>query len=58
LLVDLERLFADSQGTVPVIFELVAEDGSVAIVPSRQAVRITPELANGVARLRGDQAAA
>jgi DNA polymerase-3 subunit alpha len=58
LLEDLERLFADSQGTVPVIFELVAEDGSVAIVPSRQAVRITPELANGVARLRGDQAAA
>jgi DNA polymerase III alpha subunit len=58
LLEDLEKLFAAAQGTVPVIFELVADDGSVAIVPSRQAVRITPELANGVARLRGDQAAA
>jgi DNA polymerase-3 subunit alpha len=58
LLEDLERLFADSQGTTPVIFELVSDDGSVATLPSRQLVRITPELVDGVARVRGDRAAA
>jgi DNA polymerase-3 subunit alpha len=52
---DLERLFADAQGNTPVIFELVSDDGSVALLPSKQFVRVTPELANGVARLRGDQ---
>ena len=40
------------------IFELVSEDGSVALLPSQQKVRVTPELVDGVARARGDQAAA
>jgi len=55
---DLERLFASFSGNTPVVFELVSNDGSVALLPSRQGVRITPELTDGVARLRGDQAAA
>src|SRR5271165_5441092 len=58
LLEDLERLFAESPGALPVIFELVSDDGSVAMLASRQMVRVTPELVNGVARLRGEQAAA
>jgi DNA polymerase III subunit alpha len=47
---DLDRLFLASPGTTPVIFELVSIDGSVALLPSRQLVRVTPELVNGVAR--------
>jgi hypothetical protein len=58
LLADLEHVLADSPGTTPVIFELVSEDGSVALLPSQQKVRVTPELVDGVARVRGDQAAA
>jgi DNA polymerase-3 subunit alpha len=58
LLEDLERLFADSPGNLPVIFELVSDDGSVALLASRQLVRVTPELVDGVARVRGEQAAA
>ncbi|MGA2419738.1 MAG: DNA polymerase III subunit alpha, partial [Candidatus Acidiferrum sp.] len=58
LLADLENMFEAFQGSTPVVFELVSDDGSVALVPSRRSVRITPELRDGVARLRGDQAAA
>jgi DNA polymerase-3 subunit alpha len=58
LFADLERLFAAFEGTTPVVFELVSDDGSVALLPSRQLVRMTPELIDGVARARGDQAAA
>jgi DNA polymerase-3 subunit alpha len=57
LLADLEQVLADSPGTTPVIFELVSEDGSVALLPSQQKVRVTPELVDGVARVRSDQAA-
>jgi DNA polymerase III subunit alpha len=49
---NLDRLFLASPGTTPVIFELVSSDGSVALLPSRQLVRVTPELASGVARVR------
>jgi DNA polymerase-3 subunit alpha len=49
---DLDRLFLASPGTTPVIFELVSIDGSVALLPSRQLVRVTPELVSGVARFR------
>jgi DNA polymerase-3 subunit alpha len=58
LFADLERLFLTFEGTTRVVFELVSYDGSVALLPSRQLVRITPELIDGVARARGDQAAA
>jgi DNA polymerase-3 subunit alpha len=49
---DLDRLFLASPGTTPVVFELVSIDGSVALLPSRQLVRVTPELVNGLARFR------
>jgi DNA polymerase III subunit alpha len=52
---DLEKLFTASPGTTPVIFELVSDDGSVALLPSKQFVRVTPELDDSVKRLRGDQ---
>jgi DNA polymerase III subunit alpha len=58
VLADLESLFATFPGNTPVIFELVSDDGSVALLLSRQLVRITPELIDGVARARGEQAAA
>jgi DNA polymerase III subunit alpha len=57
LLDDLENLLEAFSGTTPVVFELVSEDGSVALAPSRRSVRVTPELRDGVARLRGDLAA-
>ena len=52
---ELEKLFTASPGAIPVIFELVSDDGSVALLPSKQFVRVTPELDNSVKRLRGDQ---
>jgi DNA polymerase III subunit alpha len=58
LLLDLERLFAAFPGSTPVLFELVSDDGSVALLQSRQSVRIAPELIDDLARARGDRAAA
>src|SRR5271170_6500377 len=58
LLLDLERLFAAFPGSTPVLFELVSDDGSVALLQSRQSVRIAPELIDDLARARGGQAAA
>ncbi len=57
LLLDLERLFAAFPGSTPVLFELVSDDGSVALLQSRQSVRIAPELIDDLARARGGAAA-
>ena len=54
----LERLFAGAPGTSQVVFELEAPDGTVAVVASQQRVRVTPELAEAVRRIRGEAAAA
>jgi DNA polymerase-3 subunit alpha len=54
----LERLFAGAPGMSQVVFELEALDGTVAVVASQQRVRVTPELAEAVRRIRGEAAAA
>ena len=54
----LEELFASSPGMSQVVFELESPDGSVALVRSQQRVKVTPELSEAVAVIRGDQAAA
>jgi DNA polymerase-3 subunit alpha len=54
----LERLFAAAPGMSQVVFELVSPDGTVATVPSQQRVRVTPELAEAVRQIMGEQAAA
>jgi DNA polymerase III subunit alpha len=54
----LEELFASAPGVTPVIFELVAADGSVAIVNSQQRVRVSPELAEKVLTIQGTREAA
>jgi DNA polymerase-3 subunit alpha len=54
----LEELFASAPGMSQVIFELVSPDGSIALVRSQQRVRVTPELSEGVTRIRERQAAA
>ena len=54
----LEKLFESSPGMTQVIFELVSPDGSVATMPSQQRVKLTPELAEAVRKIKGEQAAA
>ena len=54
----LEELFASSPGMSQVIFELESPDGSVALVRSQQRVKVTPELSEAVAVIRGDREAA
>jgi DNA polymerase-3 subunit alpha len=54
----LEKLFAASPGMSQVVFELESPDGSVATVASQLRVRVTPELAATVQRLRAESAAA
>ena len=58
MLDQLERLFEGTPGLTQVIFELVSADGTVATVASQQRVKVTPELVEGVRRLKGEQAAA
>jgi len=58
MLDQLERLFEGTPGMTQVIFELVSADGTVATVASQQRVKVTPELVEGVRRLKGEQAAA
>jgi DNA polymerase-3 subunit alpha len=53
----LEKLFAGAPGASQVVFELESPDGTVAVVPSQQRVKATPELTEAVRRIR-DQAAA
>ena len=54
----LEKLFAAAPGTSQVVFELESPDGTVAVVPSQQRVKATPELMDAVRRIRGEAAAA
>src|SRR5215468_8553106 len=54
----LEKLFGGAPGMSQVVFELVQSDGSVATMMSQQRVKATPELADAVRKLRGEQAAA
>jgi DNA polymerase III subunit alpha len=54
----LETLFAGTPGMSQVVFELEAPDGTVAVVTSQQRVKVTPELADAVRRIRGEAAAA
>jgi DNA polymerase-3 subunit alpha len=54
----LEKLFESAPGMTQVIFELVAPDGSVATMHSQQRVKLTPELAEAVRKINGEQAAA
>jgi len=47
-----------ARGMSQVVFELVQSDGSVATMMSQQRVKVTPELAEAVRKLKGEQAAA
>jgi DNA polymerase-3 subunit alpha len=54
----LEKLFATAPGTSQVVFELESPDGTVAVMPSQQWVKISPELTEAVLRIRDKAAAA
>src|SRR5262249_4776540 len=54
----LEALFSDAPGGTPVIFELCAPDGSLALLQSQSRVRATPELIDAVKQLCSEQAIA
>src|SRR6266568_2166803 len=56
LLDRLEDLFAGSPGTCPVVFELYAPDGSVAVVQAQQRVKTACELVEAVQLLCGEGA--
>ena len=48
----LEKLFAGAPGMSQVVFELESPDGSVAVVPSQQRVKASPELLEAVRGIR------
>ena len=48
----LEKLFAGAPGKSQVVFELESPDGSVAVVPSQQRVKASPELMEAVRGIR------
>jgi DNA polymerase-3 subunit alpha len=48
----LEKLFAGAPGMSQVVFELESPDGSVAVVPSQQRVKASPELMEAVRGIR------
>jgi DNA polymerase-3 subunit alpha len=54
----LEQLFATAPGTSQVVFELESPEGTVAVVPSQQRVKASPELTEAVRRIRDKAAAA
>jgi DNA polymerase-3 subunit alpha len=54
----LEKLFTGSPGTSQVVFELESPDGSIAVVPSQQRVKASPELMEAVRGIREKAAAA
>jgi DNA polymerase-3 subunit alpha len=56
LLDRLEDLFAGSPGTCPVVFELCAPDGSLAVMQAQQRVKTAPELVEAVQQLCGEDA--
>jgi len=49
----LEDVFASAPGPCPVVFEMCAPDGSVAVLRAQQGVRSTPELAETVRQICG-----
>ena len=54
----LEKLFAEAPGMSQVVFELESPDGTLAVAPSRQRVKATPELMEAVRRISDKAAAA
>ena len=52
----LEHLFSGSPGPSPVVFELLSKDGSLALMQAQQRVKVSPELADGVREICGEQA--
>jgi len=54
----LEKLFAGSPGTSQVVFELESADGTIAVLPSQQLVKASPELMEAVRGIREKAAAA
>jgi DNA polymerase III subunit alpha len=54
----LEKLFAGAPGASQVVFELESPDGTVAVAPSKQRVKATPELMEAVRRISDKAAAA
>ena len=54
----LEQLFAAAPGMSQVVFELESPDGAIAVAPSQQRVKATPELAEAVRLIRSEAAAA
>jgi DNA polymerase III subunit alpha len=54
----LEKLFAAAPGTSQVVFELESADGSIAVLPSQQRVKASPELLEAVRKIRDKAAAA
>ena len=52
----LEDLFAEAPGATPVVFELCAPDGSLALLQSQSRVRATPQLTEAVRQLCGERA--
>jgi DNA polymerase-3 subunit alpha len=54
----LEKLFAAAPGTSQVVFELESADGTIAVLPSQQRVKASPELIEAVRGIREKAAAA
>ncbi len=54
----LEKLFTAAPGTSQVVFELESADGSIAVVPSQQRVKASPELLEALRGIREKAAAA
>jgi DNA polymerase-3 subunit alpha len=54
----LEKLFAGAPGTSQVVFELESADGAIAVLPSQQRVKASPELMEAVRGIREKAAAA
>ena len=54
----LEKLFAGAPGTSQVVFELESADGTIAVLPSQQRVKASPELMEAVRGIREKAAAA
>ena len=53
-----EQLFAAAPGTSQVVFELESTDGSIAVLPTQQHVKASPELLEAVRKIRDKAAAA
>jgi DNA polymerase-3 subunit alpha len=56
ILDQLEDVFAKSPGACPIVFEVCAVDGSVALLQAQQRIRVTPELVDVVRQLCGEHA--